>query len=99
LLAFNWTEKVKVTPGQKLSAVSNDRIAGTLVVVELTDLRGSNMSEPLQGDVVSWRNTLASSDPILLNALAGGLAASAAGPSLSKLDTDYVLERLRQLLQ
>jgi hypothetical protein len=33
------------------------RIAGTLVVVELTDFRGSNMSEPVQGDVASWRNS------------------------------------------
>ena len=37
LLPFNWTQVVKVTPGQKLSAVSNDGIGGPLVVVELTN--------------------------------------------------------------
>jgi hypothetical protein len=37
LLPFNWTEKVNVSPGQKVSALSNDGIAGTLVVVELTN--------------------------------------------------------------
>ena len=36
LLPFNWTQVVKVTPGEQLSAVSNDGVAGTLVVVELT---------------------------------------------------------------
>jgi hypothetical protein len=35
LLPFNWTEIVRISPGQKLSAVSNDGVAGTLVVVEL----------------------------------------------------------------
>jgi hypothetical protein len=33
---FNWTQAVKVTPGEQLSTVSNDGIGGTLVVVELT---------------------------------------------------------------
>ena len=37
LLPFNWTQVVKVTPGEQLSAVSNDGIGGTLVVVELTN--------------------------------------------------------------
>jgi hypothetical protein len=36
LLPFNWTQVVKVAPGEQLSAVSNDGIGGTLVVVELT---------------------------------------------------------------
>ena len=36
-LPFNWLEVYKVTPGQKVSALSNDGIAGTLVVVELTN--------------------------------------------------------------
>ncbi|MGA8562133.1 MAG: hypothetical protein WB685_22265, partial [Pseudolabrys sp.] len=36
LLPFNWTQVVKVTPGEQLSTVSNDGIGGTLVVVELT---------------------------------------------------------------
>ena len=37
LLPFNWTQVIKVSPGEQLSAVSNDGIAGTLVVVELTN--------------------------------------------------------------
>jgi hypothetical protein len=37
LLPFNWTQVVKVTPGEQLSTVSNDGVAGTLVVVELVD--------------------------------------------------------------
>ena len=36
LLPFNWIEKVRVTPGEQLSAVSNDGIGAALVVVELT---------------------------------------------------------------
>jgi hypothetical protein len=36
LLPFNWTQVVKVAPGEQLSTVSNDGIGGTLVVVELT---------------------------------------------------------------
>jgi hypothetical protein len=36
LLPFNWTEVVRVSPGEQLSAVSNDGVAGTLVVVELS---------------------------------------------------------------
>jgi hypothetical protein len=36
LLPFNWTEIVRVSPGEQLSAVSNDGVAGTLVVVELS---------------------------------------------------------------
>ena len=36
LLPFNWTEIVRVGPGEQLSAVSNDGVAGTLVVVELS---------------------------------------------------------------
>jgi hypothetical protein len=36
LLPFNWTQVIKVAPGEQLSAVSNDGIGGTLVVVELT---------------------------------------------------------------
>jgi len=35
LLPFNWTQVIKVSPGEQLSAVSNDGIAGMLVVVEL----------------------------------------------------------------
>ena len=37
LLPFNWTQVIKVSPGEQLSAVSNDGVAGTLVVVELTN--------------------------------------------------------------
>jgi len=37
LLPFNWTEVIKISPGEQLSAVSNDGVAGTLVVVELTN--------------------------------------------------------------
>ena len=37
LLPFNWTQVVKVTPGEQLSTVGNDGIGGTLVVVELTN--------------------------------------------------------------
>jgi hypothetical protein len=37
LSPFNWIQVVKVSPGEQLSAVSNDRVAGTLVVVELTN--------------------------------------------------------------
>ena len=37
LLPFNWTQVVKVAPGEQLSAVSNDGVGGTLVVVELTN--------------------------------------------------------------
>ena len=37
LLPYNWTQVVKVTPGEQLSTVSNDGIGGTLVVVELTN--------------------------------------------------------------
>ena len=37
LLPFNWTQVVKVTPGEQLSAVSNDGVGGPLVVVELTN--------------------------------------------------------------
>jgi hypothetical protein len=37
LLPFNWVEKVRVSPGEQLSAVSNDGVGGSLVVVELTD--------------------------------------------------------------
>ena len=37
LLPFNWTQMVKVSPGEQLSAVSNDGIGATLVVVELTN--------------------------------------------------------------
>jgi hypothetical protein len=37
LLPFNWTQVIKVTPGEQLSAVSNDGVGGTLVVVELTN--------------------------------------------------------------
>jgi hypothetical protein len=37
LLPFNWTQVVKVAPGEKLSTVSNDGVGGTLVVVELTN--------------------------------------------------------------
>jgi hypothetical protein len=37
LLPFNWTQVVKVTPGEQLSTISNDGIGGTLVVVELTN--------------------------------------------------------------
>src|SRR6476660_7316202 len=33
LLPFNWVQTVKVTPGEQLSAVSNDGVGGTLVVV------------------------------------------------------------------
>jgi len=36
LLPLNWTEIVRVGPGEQLSAVSNDGVAGTLVVVELS---------------------------------------------------------------
>ena len=36
LLPFNWTEIIRVSPGEQLSAVSNDGVAGTLVVVELS---------------------------------------------------------------
>ena len=36
LLPFNWTQVIKVNPGEQLSAVSNDAVAGTLVVVELS---------------------------------------------------------------
>jgi hypothetical protein len=37
LLPFNWTQVVKVAPGEQLSTVSNDGVGGTLVVVELTN--------------------------------------------------------------
>jgi len=37
LLPFNWIQQYKVTPGQKVSALRNDGVAGTLVVVELTN--------------------------------------------------------------
>ena len=37
LLPFNWTQVVKVSPGEQLSTVSNDGVGGTLVVVELVD--------------------------------------------------------------
>jgi len=37
LLPFNWIQQYKVTSGQKASALSNDGVAGTLVVVELTN--------------------------------------------------------------
>jgi len=36
LLPFNWTQVIKVSPGEQLSAVSNEGVAGTLVVVELS---------------------------------------------------------------
>jgi len=36
LLPLNWTQVIKVSPGEQLSAVSNDGVAGTLVVVELS---------------------------------------------------------------
>jgi hypothetical protein len=36
-LPFNWIQVYKVTPGQKVSALSNDGIAGRLCVVELTN--------------------------------------------------------------
>ena len=35
LLPLNWTQVIKVSPGEQLSAVSNDGVAGTVVVVEL----------------------------------------------------------------
>jgi hypothetical protein len=37
LLPINWTQVVKVSPGEQLSTVSNDGIGGTLVIVELTN--------------------------------------------------------------
>lgn len=37
LLPFNWVQIIKVSPGEQLSAVSNDGTGGTLVVVELTN--------------------------------------------------------------
>lgn len=36
-LPVNWVEYIKVTPGQKIAALSNDTITGTLSVTELTD--------------------------------------------------------------
>ena len=35
LLPFNWTQVIKVSPGEQLSVLSNDGVAGTVVVVEL----------------------------------------------------------------
>ena len=37
LLPFKWIEQYKVTPGQKVSALSNDSVAGTLVLMELSN--------------------------------------------------------------
>ena len=37
LLAMNWVEYVKCTPGQKISALANNTAAGSLSVTELTD--------------------------------------------------------------
>ena len=37
LLPVNWVEYIKVTPGQKVAALSNDTVTGTLSVIELTD--------------------------------------------------------------
>lgn len=37
LLPVNWVEYIKVTPGQKIAALSNDTVTGTLSVTELTD--------------------------------------------------------------
>ncbi len=37
LLPVNWVEYIKVRPGQKIAALSNDTVTGTLSVVELTD--------------------------------------------------------------
>jgi hypothetical protein len=37
LLPVNWLEYIKVTPGQKIAALSNDSVPGTLSVIELTD--------------------------------------------------------------
>ena len=36
LLPVNWVEYIVVTPGQKIAAVSNDTVAGTLSVTELS---------------------------------------------------------------
>jgi hypothetical protein len=37
LLALNWVEYVKCTPGQKIAALANNTAAGSLSVTELTD--------------------------------------------------------------
>jgi len=37
LLPVNWIEYIKVTPGQKIAALSNDTVTGTLSVTELTN--------------------------------------------------------------
>lgn len=37
LLPLNWIETIKVTPGQKVAALSNAATAGSLNVTELTD--------------------------------------------------------------
>jgi hypothetical protein len=37
LLAMNWVEYVKCTPGQKIAALANNTAAGSLSVTELTD--------------------------------------------------------------
>jgi len=36
LLPANWVEKIKVSPGQRLSAISNDAGTPSVTVVELT---------------------------------------------------------------
>lgn len=36
LIPCNWLARYKVSPGQSLSAISNDAVAGTLTVMELT---------------------------------------------------------------
>lgn len=37
LLPLNWVEYIKVTPGQRLAAVSNDTVTGSLSITELAD--------------------------------------------------------------
>jgi len=36
LLPVNWVEYIAVTPGQKIAAISNDAVAGSLSVTELS---------------------------------------------------------------
>jgi hypothetical protein len=36
LLPVNWVEYITVTPGQKIAALSNDNVAGSLSVTELS---------------------------------------------------------------
>jgi hypothetical protein len=37
LLALNWVEYIKVTPGQKIAALGNSAATGSLSVTELSD--------------------------------------------------------------